>query len=334
MAHEISILGDGTAEAMYYQTAAWHGLGQVYNAEVAPDSQIALEHSGLGKWEPIMEELVLKSDGAEVTDFRSVVRSDNRRTLGIVSPSYEVFGNRAMFDFLDSLCQDNVMRYESAMALKGGSIIAILARMPSVDQVSDDDKSYRYVLITSSHDGTRNLTIKPTSVRVVCMNTLRVALGDKKSKNFSVSIKHTESLQSKLDIARRAISQLDKAFTLHNDNARLLIERKYRKDLVDQYIHTLYPQPADTAHQRKKTAYENLMDRLRVSFKHPTNNLPHMKGTWWQVLNAVTFVEEHEGRTRGKDDKERQENRFLNLTEGNADEFKGRAFELALEISA
>jgi phage/plasmid-like protein (TIGR03299 family) len=141
--------------------------------------------------------------------------------LGVVSDRYKIVQNTDAFNFLDSLLQDGVIRYESAGALKGGRVVWALARMPSQDEIAPGDVSRRYILFSTTHDGSGSVHALPTSVRVVCANTLRIATAS------DCGFRHTGDVAKKLEFARQYLSQFDEKFTLFRDKARVLAQRHY-----------------------------------------------------------------------------------------------------------
>jgi phage/plasmid-like protein (TIGR03299 family) len=152
------------------------------------------------------------------------------------------------------------MKYESAGALRGGRIVWILARLPSVDTIAEGDDSLRYVLFSTSHDGSASIHAIPTSVRVVCANTLRVAtLGD-------VGFRHTGNVQAKLEFARKYLSQFDEKFTLFRDHARTLATRRYTPEQAQAYIVELFPEVVEDG--RGKTIRERKVEAVRANFKN------------------------------------------------------------------
>ena len=148
MAHQISMF-DGVGEAAFALRPAWHGLGRTL--DYVPDSEAMIEAAHLG-WSVGARPLVT-CDGRSVPGYFATVREDTGAVLGVVSDRYKVVQNRDAFDFLDSLLQDGVLRYESAGALKGGRVVWALARMPSDDEIAPGDVSRRYILFSTTHDG-------------------------------------------------------------------------------------------------------------------------------------------------------------------------------------
>lgn len=331
MSADISVTDDGIVEAMYANNPAWHGLGKIYdpNGREAPDSATAIEGSNMG-WDTLLEPLKLAADGKEVDGYFATVRSDNRKTLGIVSSKYNVLNNRDAFSFMDSLCMDGIIRYESAFALKGGQKVALLARMPQQsDEIAEGDVSLRYILLYNSHDGTSQLTLTPTSVRVVCANTIRIAIRQSKC---SVSIRHSGQMDDRLREAKVYLSQFDEHFTLFRDKARVLASRQMSFSQAQEYIKILFPAPAIASSATVKRNYADKLSALTRINQEPANNLASIKGTFWSMFNTVTQFVDHNGKYRGNE-QAKSERRFLQVVDGPMADFKNQAFELATRMA-
>jgi phage/plasmid-like protein (TIGR03299 family) len=323
MAHEISVREDGFAECLFADTPAWHGLGTVLDG--AFTSEVALEKSGLD-WRVELQELKTES-GIVVPDMFATVRADSQTVLGVVTDRYQVVQNTEAFSFLDSLVTNGDMKYESCGALQGGKKIWMLARMPSVDIIAEGDICARYLLFTAGHEGKTPIEVLPTSTRVVCANTLRAALGTE----VKMSIKHKGDMRSKLDTARKWLSQFDEQFTLFCDHGRKLAERKVKPEQYAEYLDTLFPKPLEIE-GRGATIRVNKIQAIRNAFRYERNNLKAIKGTWWQLLNSVTDAIDHA--TKTTDTRAQQEKRFMSLIDGTDADVKTKAFNLALEMSA
>jgi hypothetical protein len=150
MSANISIFS-GKPEAAFALKAPWWNAGDRV-LDYVPTSEQMIAESHLD-WHVDIQP-VYDHDGELIPGFSTTKRTDTGLHLGVVSDSYRVVQNREAFAFLDSLLQDNVMKYESAGALRGGRQVLALARMPSVDYITDDDTLERYILWLNSHDGT------------------------------------------------------------------------------------------------------------------------------------------------------------------------------------
>ena len=268
---------------------------------------------------------MVTSDGREVPGYFATVREDTGAVLGVVSDRYKVVQNQDAFNFLDSLLQDGVIRYESAGALKGGRVVWALARMPSNDEIAPGDVSRRYILFSTTHDGSGSVHALPTSVRVVCANTLRIATAS------DCGFRHTGDVQKKLEFARQYLSQFDEKFTLFRDKARLLAQRPYSPQQSRDYIEGLFPAVAQEG--RAKSIRERKVSAVRGTLMNYRNQLPSIRGTWWSLLNAVTESVDHDQR-RNYASQAARENRMLSTLDGAGADFKTKALNLALEMAA
>lgn len=270
--------------------------------------------------------------GKALADYCFTRRADTNKVLGCgMTSDYQVVQNKEAFSFLDSLLQDGVMRYESAGALDGGRTVWALARMPSVDEVAENDNVLRYNLFLNSHDAGGSLFIIPTSVRVVCANTARIATRGQRG------IRHTGDMQYKLNQAKLMLSQYDEKFTLFRDNARKLASMKWNSESAKAYIVALFPDvdaEGKPLTGRAKTIRENKVQEVRNALRADRQTLPSIKGSWWSLYNAVSEAVDHGNifRNTGKG-VERAERRFANVAFGNGADFKQQAFDLALSMA-
>lgn len=320
MAHEISN-SRGINEAFYSLQPAWHGLGQVLSH--APNSATAITAAHLD-WQVAMEQLQTAS-GRLAAEHFATVRQDTGDILGIVSDRYQIVQNKDAFDFLDGLLADGIIRYESAGALRGGKVVWVLARMPSIDTIAEGDDTLRYVLFSTSHDGSQAIQAIPTSVRVVCANTLRVATAG------NIGIRHTGDVAGKLEFAKQYLSQFDEKFTLFRDNARILATRQIIGNQAKDYINTLFPEVKEAG--RAQTIREGKLSKIRANYRNDRQNIPSIKGSWWSLVNAVTELVDHGSTFKGKG-REKAENKMLSTIDGNGADFKVKAFELALAMAS
>ena len=341
MSHEISILDSGIIEAMYANKPAWHGLANAIfdpNGTQAPDAATAAHLSHLDAW-TVSKEPIYLAGGVEIPSQYAIVRSDTRKALGIVGETYTPFQNHEAFGFLDSLVMDGIMRYEAAMALRGGAIITLLARMPSVDQFAEGDYGLRYIMLSAGHDGNTPIDLLPTSVRVVCANTRRMAL--QQGRKMSFSIKHTGKTTERLDVAKKYLSQFDKGFTLYREQAALLATRQASPSQVVDYLETLFPSKDKAGRDksgRGATIRDNKVGEIRKFALNPANTLRSIEGSWWGLYNAVTMAIDHGDKftSRGKQDDDGrafEENKFLSLMDGGLATLKDDAFTVACEMA-
>lgn len=177
-------------ESMFYvRETPWHGLGK--KVTEAPDSKEALRLAGL-EWE-VEQEAVYTAGGSQVQGYYANVRNTDRHVLGIVTDRYRVIQNREAFAFTDALLGEGV-RYETAGSLMGGRKVWMLARLPR-EYIIGGEHISPYLVFSNTHDGSGAVRVAVTPVRVVCSNTLNLALATAKR---SWSMCHTGNVSEKM----------------------------------------------------------------------------------------------------------------------------------------
>jgi phage/plasmid-like protein (TIGR03299 family) len=340
VAHEITIRADGRAEAFYgMNNPAWHNLGTVVAGTLA--SAEAIKAAGLD-WE-VKTEPVYTSDMQPVEGWQRTFRSDNRETLGVVTDGYEVVQNSEAFDFVDGLAQDGIMQYETAMSLRGGRVVVLLAKMPQVFEIVAGDKVAPYILLATGHDGGRGISVMPTAVRVVCANTLRAA-ESAGAKRKALSMKHTRSIKERLTLAQRLITAAGKSFEANIATARQMCGRQISDAMFYQYVGKLWPKPEASAGERTHGNYSRAMRSLEANyFRDAKQQIAGIARTPWAAYNAVSQYIDHPTKTPEQYKRERQEgsadrtrrreNHFTSTMMGTGADFKMEAYELAQELA-
>lgn len=177
----------------------WHGLGRIIMD--APASREALELAGLD-WQ-VESRNIYSGTGAMIPGYRANVRSTDDAVLGVVSDRYRIVQNEEAFQFTDDLLGEGVT-YETAGSLQGGKKVWMLARLPRKYLIAGDQVE-PYLVIFNSHDGSSGVKVAMTPIRVVCQNTLNLALNTAKR---SWTARHTENVLFRVQDARETL-QLD-----------------------------------------------------------------------------------------------------------------------------
>lgn len=177
----------------------WHGLGRIIMD--APASREALELAGLD-WQ-VESRNIYSGTGAMIPGYRANVRSTDDAVLGVVSDRYRIVQNKEAFQFTDDLLGEGVT-YETAGSLQGGKKVWMLARLPRKYLIAGDQVE-PYLVIFNSHDGSSGVKVAMTPIRVVCQNTLNLALNTAKR---SWTARHTENVLLRVQDARETL-QLD-----------------------------------------------------------------------------------------------------------------------------
>ncbi len=292
-------------ETMFYtREKPWHGLGvRVENALSSKDALIA---AGLD-WN-VEQRKIYTEDGYAVHGYFANVRSSDNHTLGVVTKRYKIVQNYEAFAFTDALLGKGV-RYETAGSLKGGRKAWILARLPKQYRLAEDI-TMPYLVFSNSHDGSAAIKVAMTPVRVVCNNTLNLALRD---ADRIWSANHTGDIDSKLEDARMTLFMAENYMNeLANESTRL--SRKRVSDAeVEEYIKMLLPiatNATETMEQNVKKMREDLKMRY-----YSAPDLKNIGKNQYRFINAVSDFATHAKPLR--ETRQYQENLFLKTMEGN-----------------
>lgn len=260
---------------MYVRETPWHGLGTM--VQEAPTSKEAIELAGLD-W--IVEgKPIFDSHGNEIKGYKANVRNTDDSVLGVVSDKYKIVNNHEAFDFTDSLIGEGVT-YETAGSLRGGKTIWLLAKMPERDIVGD--KFDPYICFTNSHDGLGAIRVCMTPIRVVCNNTLNMAL---RSAKRSWSTRHMGDMNSKLAEARETLGLANE----YLDNLAIVADKLANEKMTDgdveRALEMMYPVSEDMT-DRKKRNIEDAKNDITMCMMRP--DLAQFINTKWGFINAVS----------------------------------------------
>lgn len=323
MAHDLAVTNGRTA-MMYTGEVPWHGLGT--RLEEPATAREAIEAAGLD-YEAELKELQTV-EGTLVPQRRAVVRSDTGDILGVVGKSYVPVQNAQAFSFLDAVVADGSLRYDTAGALGRGERVWMLAKLPGHIRIKGgDDIVDKFLLLSNSHDGTSALRIQCTGIRVVCSNTLNMALRHRGAR--SISILHKGDLTAKIEEAQRVLGFADLFFQDAEVKIDILANHYPTTDQVQDYFKTLYPDPADTDSNRAR----NIRNRLTELFESGIGmDIPAIKGTTWAAYNAITEWVDHR-RTRTRDANLRRSRRLESAWFGSGAILKAKAWNEALALA-
>lgn len=269
-------------ETMFYcGETPWHGLGTP--VEKALDSLEAIKMAGLD-W-TVSKKLLFTNIGNEneyipmPTAWMATVRDSDNTPLGVVTDKYQPVQNNEAFDFTDALIGEGC-RYETAGSLRNGQQIWLLAKLPESKLVGDVVDNY--IVFTNSHDGKGSIRVAMTPVRVVCQNTLNLALGSAKRM---WATKHMGKMDSKLEEAKLTLQFAQEyQVELAKKAEELAAKRVYELEF-ERFLKELYPVPENSSSIIASRANE-LRQRVRICYDKP--DLTNFQNTAWGVLNAVS----------------------------------------------
>ena len=288
----------------YVREKPWHGLGT--RVEAALSSKEALIAAGLN-WEVIQKKLYTK-EGDCVPRFYANVRDNDNKVLGVVTNRYKIVQNREAFAFTDELLGKGV-KYETAGSLKEGRKTWILARLPKAYRLAED-KVMPYLVFSNSHDGSGAIKVAMTPIRIVCNNTLNLAL-QRAGRIWTAN--HTGNMESKLEDARMTLFMAENYMNELSKEAGKLSKRKVSDAEVEEYIKILLPIATDATEVTEKNV-KKLREDLKKRYYHAPD-LVEVGKNGYRFINAVSDFATHAKPLR--ETSGYKENLFLKTMEGN-----------------
>lgn len=248
--------------------------------------------------------------GAYVANVREAVITDEgvkpEVVLGVVTDSYELAQTRDQFRAVEQIVGESGLVVETAISLFGGRVNTILLRRPEAVQMAGDEV-VPYLLVVNSFDGSRGLTFASTPIRVVCANTLRLAMESGRTRSYVM--RHTGDLASKLDDARRAMGMSEHYITALAARAEQLARTKLGKGDLRRLLEATFPMPTQKANEDapvfKRRELRTRETQLKVrELLLTADNLAEHRDNAWGYLNAVIEWEDHDanGFKPGKSD--------------------------------
>jgi phage/plasmid-like protein (TIGR03299 family) len=270
-------------ESMFYvRKTPWHGLG--IKVDEALTSKEALIAAGLN-WN-VGQKNVMTDYCNIIPGYRANIRESDGRVLGVVSDRYKIVQNVEAFTFTDNLLNHGVT-YETAGSLQDGRKIWLLAKLPDSYKLADE-KVDPYVVFSNSHDGTGAIKVSVTPIRIVCQNTLNLALSDAKRV---WSMVHTGDIMMKLDEARQTLLLAGQYMGKLQREAEMLSMIKLSDRKVIQFTNELLP-IRDEATELQKRNGERMREDLMTRY-YEAPDLSVLPKNGWRFINAVSDFATH-----------------------------------------
>lgn len=325
MAHELEIR-NGQASMMYVGEVPWHGLGTKL-AHPATSAE-AIQAARLD-WKVVKMPLwAADGGGCEESNRFAVVRSDLWGTdtdaiLGVVGPGYTPLQNHEAFQFFDDIVGEGAAIYHTAGALGNGRRVWILAQLPTSIRVAGDDHVDKFLLLSNSHDGSSCVEVKFTPVRVVCQNTLSLAL----RWGRTLRIPHTRHVKDRLAEARELLGIVEDGFAKAGMVFRRMAELPMSRGALTWYLQEVFPYPADGEDAARAARAARHRSWAEYFFREGAGNREEkVRGTLWAAYNGVTEYVDHRKLDQTSD------RRLASLWFGEGRRVKARAFAAAASM--
>jgi phage/plasmid-like protein (TIGR03299 family) len=291
MAHALEI-NEATGETAFALRGepAWHKLGTVFDANAHITTTEMLEMAHLNDWDVRLEELTVPEGYRSTTKQQMVLRTNpfdqGTDVLAIVGNRYNVVQNEHLFAFADNIL-DGGADWESAGSIKNGKVVfgsLVVPREFTLDPEGANDKTKTYLVVHTSHDGSTAVQANITPVRVVCQNTLNMAIHGSKQ---SFKIRHTATVDGRIDEARRVLGLTFGHMDKFEEMARQMFETAITDAQFDNLVKSIYEEPEQGSAKSAFTVWNDKVDLIHELYSNGITN-QNITGTAWGALNALT----------------------------------------------
>lgn len=327
MAHEIDMT-TGEAAFAFINQSAWHGLGNELEAGAPIETWAKSAHMDWEIFRTAVKFDVVSDDMSALTntliypDKNVLYRSDTNAPLSVVSSSYNIVQPIEVLEFYRDLVDTAGLELETAGVLFGGKRFFALANTKKMAVLPGDDKVKGYLLLTTSCDGTLATTAQFTSVRVVCFNTLSVAVKD---ENTRIKVPHNRVW--KPAEVKEQLGFIDQGWNRFSEQIGLLAAKTVERDKAVEFLIELFGDPSIGVEDQNPAVMQKCAN-VWALFKGEGmgSKLTSAEDTMWGLLNAVTETIDHHTGHRTADA------RVNSAWYGVGNTLKTKAFELALAL--
>lgn len=319
MAHEIDLSNGKPAIAYLGNDVPWHGLGQSLTKHAPIETWI--EEAGFN-WNIVESNAIYKNGDQEFTfDGKKILfRSDNQKPLSVVSDSYKTVQPKEVLEFFRDIVSDSGMYLSTAGCLFDGKKYWATAETGNSLVLSTGDKINGFLLLTSSCDGTNATSASFVSTRVVCNNTLNVALNEG-ANNPKVRVTHRQVFDATK--IKQKLGLIDQAWDKFKDNILTLQNFKTTDRDARNFITNIVAKDKFATH-----AEELEINRIYSLYAGAGLGSDICRGTGLGILNAFTEKVDHHGSKHSKS------SQFWSAAYGDGAKLKEKVFDELLQIAA
>jgi phage/plasmid-like protein (TIGR03299 family) len=313
-------------------------------AEACTDPDVAIRQAGLD-WSVERVDLRCADTLDPVPEFSAIRRSDTQGLLGVVGKDYSPFQNQAMFQVFKDLAavrpDDGGLPFsiETAGAFQSGKVVWALARLDLGIRIGDDEAK-TYLLVSNGHTGNRTLIIAPTTIRVACQNSLRLAEAQARDRRKhpglagGFALKHTPGIHEAVNEAKAVFAATIASHKVTKAVWNRLADVPLNRKLEAEFMAQVFGKPGPDESDRAKALRKGREDRIAAILASPTSQVRGTKDSLLSLLFAVGEHTDHERTTRTAEGGDADESRLVSATFGSGAELKERAWYTALNLAA
>lgn len=285
MAHNIAKT-NGQDAFVSVKEIAWHKLGKVVDKKMTSAECIKL--AGLDYEVGLIQSYgkISEDNYSPIPGIFATTRLDTNEIFGVVGNRYTVVQNIEAFSFFDAIVGEGAAIYETAGALGKGERIFITAKLPDDIMVGKDCINL-YLFMTNAHDGSGAVICAFTPVRIVCANTLQMAL---RQMRKSISIRHTAGVGQRLKDAHKLMAITARNAQIMEKSLNEMSKVRITDAELRRFIEiAMMPPKEEITKEDFSTRFTNIVDEvLQYAASHPSQLTRETKGTLYGALNAVT----------------------------------------------
>lgn len=288
MSHELEIINGEASMAYRYDSeidTPWHGLGFKITEAVSPAEMMKIAKLD---WNVTKIPMSYEYEGKTVTTSRqALVRSSDGKMLDAVTKDWNPCQNSTAFEFFTDWTEAGDMEMNTAGSLRGGQTVWALAKIKEgAFEACKGDTVESYLLFTNPHQYGKSIEVRQTNIRVVCNNTLTLALSRK--ANSMIRINHSREFNA--EMVKETLNYTKAATELYHQKAQFLATKHCTPEQIHEYLNKLFPIGDDA--RRPDREYSKPAQKIYdVIETQPGADLA--PGTFWNLWNAVTYSTNH-----------------------------------------
>lgn len=304
----------------YVGETPWHGLGVRVSNDISVDEM--MKAAGLD-WTVEKIPTYATIGGKKVQMERSaLVRSTDNTVFDLVPNDWNEVQNHEAFEFYREWVENGGMEMHTAGSLDNGRRIWVLAKTKEKFEVFGGDLIESYFLLSNPHQYGSSFEARDTKIRVVCNNTLTVALKDE--SNVAVRLNHRRKFD--VEQVKQMVGISKQKSQTYKELAEYLGSKRASPENVVQYFKDVFPLTDNKVDDAKRQAKLSRPGTQALGFLETQPGAEFARGSWWQAFNAVTYVVDHE---LGKSDDTRLNSAWFGFNRGR----KVKALDLAVQFA-
>lgn len=322
----------------------WHGLGIVLTDY--PEIEEAKEKSGLN-WTAGTRPMYYEATPGQfvaVTGQNAVVREDVNIVIGAVGDRYEIYQNDEMWAFIEMFKHQTKCEIETAGSLKNGAITWVLAKNGAVEYLTGDPIE-EFFLFKNSFDGSSNITLMNTNIRVVCSNTMNMAI---RNAQNTFKVRHTSSADAQLQEVQKALGMRARFKAKLDEAMDMLVATPLNTSTMTNFLSDIvFPEPkqivqtggsvVDIQEASKKalsTRRNKITKVLELVETGAGTDINGVKGSAYGLFQALVEWSDHDRSVKVTGRRDRKEVKFENAMWGTGANFKQDCFDQILKLAA